>query len=270
MSLKDALSWYGISRQAYFQAKQQAQKRAVADERILELVRGQRQKHPRMGVRKLYHKLAPALAEAGISRGRDALFALLGRHGLLVKPRLSQRRTTRSGLWRCPNRLADMTLRRPHQAWAGDITYIATEAGFVYLALLTDVYSRFIVGWDVSSSLATEGCLRALNQAIAHTTVSLAGLVHHSDHGLQYSSWDYLDRLRDHQMLPSMGEVGNCYDNALAERMNGILKCEYGLDDLFTNLEHVQLAVAQAVWLYNYDRPHLALDFAYPADIHFT
>jgi len=270
VSLKDALAWYDISRQAYYQAQQQAQWRAAEDQRILEMVRAQRQKHPRMGVRKLHYKLTPDLAAAGITRGRDALFALLGRHGLLVKPRLSQRRTTRSGLWHCPNRLADMTLTRPHQAWVGDITYIATEGGFVYLALLTDAYSRFIVGWDVSASLAAEGCLRALNQAIVHTAVSLAGLVHHSDHGMQYSSWDYLDRLRTNHMLPSMGEVGNCYDNALAERMNGILKCEYGLDDLFLNLEHVRLAVEQAVWLYNYDRPHLSLDFASPVTVHFT
>lgn len=270
MSLKDALAWYSISRQAYYQAEQQAQWRATEDQRILEMVREQRQKHPRMGVRKLHHKLAPDLVAADISRGRDALFVLLGRHGLLLRPRLSRRRTTRSGLWRCPNRLTDMTLTRPHQAWVGDITYLATEEGFVYLALLTDAYSRFIVGWDVSASLAAEGCLRALNQAIAHTAVSIVGLVHHSDHGIQYGSWDYLDRLRANQILPSMGEVGNCYDNALAERMNGILKCEYGLDDLFVNLEHVRLAVAQAVWLYNYDRPHLSLDFAYPATVHFT
>jgi transposase InsO family protein len=270
VSLKDALAWYGISRQAYHQAEQQAQWHAAEDQRILAMVREQRQKHPRMGVRKLHHKLTLDLVAAGITRGRDAFFALLGRHGLLVKPRLSRRRTTRSGLWRCPNCLAGMTLTRPHQAWVGDITYIATEGGFVYLALLTDAYSRFIVGWDASTSLAAEGCLRALNQAIAHTAVSLAGLVHHSDHGIQYGSWDYLDRLRANQILPSMGEVGNCYENALAERMNGILKCEYGLDDLFVNLEHVRLAVEQAVWLYNYDRPHLSLEFAYPATIHFT
>lgn len=270
MSLKDALAWYGISRQAYYQAEQEERRRATEDKRILELVAEQRQKHPRMGVRKLHHKLTPDLVAAGITRGRDALFALLGQHGLLLKPRLSRRRTTRSGLWRCPNRLADMRLTRPHQAWVADITYMATEEGFVYLALLTDAYSRFIVGWDVSASLAAEGCLRALNQAIAQTAVPLVGLVHHSDHGIQYSSWDYLDRLRANQMLPSMGEVGNCYDNALAERMNGILKGEYGLDDLFVNLQHVRLSVAEAVWLYNYDRPHLALDFAYPATIHFT
>lgn len=270
MSLKDAVGWYGISRQGYHQAAQQQQRRAAEDERILKLVQAERQKHPRMGVRKLHHKLAPKLTNLGLFRGRDAFFTLLAQHDLLVKPRLNRRRTTRSGLWRCPNLLAQLQPEQPHQAWVGDITYIATETGFVYLALLTDAYSRFIVGWDLSASLAAEGCLRALAHAIAHTADSLAGLVHHSDHGVQYGSWLYLDRLRDCHILPSMGEVGNCYENALAERMNGILKCEYGLADLFINLEHARLAVQEAVWLYNFDRPHLSLDMAYPADIHLT
>ena len=160
-------------------------------------------------------------------------------------------------------------MEAPYQALVGDITYITTETGFVYLALLTDAFSRFIVGYDISTSLATEGCLRALQLAINQAHCPVAGLVHHSDHGVQYTSWPYRDCLREHSLLPSMGEVGNCYDNALAERMNGILKNEYGLDDLFVNVAHAQQAVAEAVWLYNYDRPHLSLGYAKPAEIHF-
>lgn len=237
---------------------------------ILQLVQGLRQRHPRMGGRKLHHQLLQPLAALGITRGRDALFDLLRIHNLLVPTRRSHRRTTQAGLWRCPNLLTDLTVSHVHQVWVGDITYITTEEGFVYLALLTDVFSRFIVGFDLSSSLAVEGCRRALDQAIAQTNgCDLTGLIHHSDHGVQYTAWPYRQRLQQVSILSSMGEVGNCYENALAERVNGILKCEYGLDDLFVDKEHAQKAVQEAVWLYNYERPHLALNYDKPAQIYF-
>lgn len=223
-----------------------------------------------MGGRKLHHELRPRLVQLEITRGRDAFFDLLRGHNLLVAPKRNRRRTTFAGSWRCPNRLAELPLETTHQAWVGDITYLTTDTGFVYLALLTDAFSRFIVGYDVSSSLAVEGCLGALAQALSQAPQTVAGLVHHSDHGVQYTSWPYRDCLSEHGLLPSMGEVGNCYDNALAERMNGILKVEYGLDDLFVNLAQAQQAVQEAVWLYNYDRPHLSLGYAKPADIHFS
>lgn len=237
---------------------------------MVTLVQGKRQHHPRIGVRKLHHELQQPLQALGITRGRDAFFALLGARGLLVETKRSRRRTTRSGLWRCPNLLAETQLVEVNQAWVGDITYLTTARHFVYLALLTDAYSRFIVGYDLSSSLAAEGCLRALEHAIDHTTASsLAGLIHHTDHGVQYTAWSYQERLESVKMRPSMGQVGNCYENPLAERMNGILKCEYGLDDLFVDLEQAQQAVHEAVWLYNYERPHLSLNYCKPAEVYF-
>ena len=271
MSKVAATSWFGISRQAYYQAMQREQQRAAEAQWVVELVQGMRQRHPRMGGRKLYHELQEPLQALGIQRGRDAFFDILRAHDLLVPAKRSRRRTTYSGLWRCPNLTSDLDLRRVHQLWVGDITYITTEAGFVYLALLTDAFSRFVVGFDLSSSLATEGCLRALHQAIDQTPKQfLDGLIHHSDHGIQYSSWPYRHHLQACGIRSSMGAVGNCYENALAERMNGILKCEYGLDDLFINLEQAQCAVRQAVWLYNYERPHTSLQFCKPADVHFN
>jgi len=244
--------------------------RAAEDQLVVELVQGIRQRHPRMGGRKLHHELQKPMAALDISRGRDAFFELLAAHNLLVPAKRSRRRTTHAGLWRCPNRLTGLTVTHIHQVWVGDITYITTEDGFVYLALLTDVFSRFIVGFDLSSSLALEGCARALEQAISQTDgADLSGLIHHSDHGVQYTAWPYRERLRELEMLSSMGEVGNCYENALAERVNGILKCEYDLDDLFIDKEHAQKAVQEAVWLYNYERPHLALNYSKPAEIYF-
>jgi transposase InsO family protein len=245
--------------------------RAAEEQLLLELVRGIRQRHPRMGARKLYHELSQPMAALGISRGRDAFFELLRRHDLLVAAKRNRRRTTRSGLWRCPNLLAELQVERVGQAWVGDITYLTTEQQFVYLALLTDAYSRFIVGYDLSSSLAAEGCMRALRQALRQTADDrLRGLIHHSDHGVQYTAWPYRERLQRNGIRSSMGEVGNCYENALAERLNGILKCEYGLEDLFVNLNHAQEAVREAVYLYNYERPHLALNYAKPAEIHYA
>lgn len=270
VSKRAACDWFGISRQAHYQARQRQMQQAAEDQLVIELVQGIRQRHPRMGGRKLHHELQKPLAALSIARGRDALFELLAAHNLLVPTKRSRRRTTHAGLWRCPNLLPDLTVNRVHQVWVGDITYITTEAGFVYLALLTDVFSRFIVGFDLSSSLAVEGCEQALRQAIKQANgANLRGLIHHSDHGVQYTAWPYRDRLQKMEMLSSMGEVGNCYENALAERVNGILKCEYGLDDLFIDKEHAQKAVQEAVWLYNYERPHLALNYRKPAEIYF-
>lgn len=241
------------------------------DQIIVELVQNKRQRHPRMGGRKVLHEIKPKLDKLGIKRGRDAFFKLLSSRDLLVPQKRNKRRTTRSGLWRCPNLVAELELSDINQVWVGDITYLSTEQGFVYLALLTDAFSRYIVGYDVSSSLAVEGCLRALNGAIRQARpVSLKGLIHHSDHGLQYTAWDYCDRLAQSFMRSSMGEIGNCYDNALAERMNGILKIEYALDSLFINQEHAQMATREAIYLYNYERPHLSLNYSKPADVHFS
>lgn len=264
-----ACDWFGISRQAHYQAQQRRMQQAAEDQLVVELVQGIRQRHPRMGGRKLQHELQRPLAALGISRGRDAFFELLQAHNLLVPAKRSHRRTTHAGLWRCPNMLTDLTVTHVHQVWVGDITYISTEEGFVYLALLTDVFSRFIVGFDLSSSLAVEGCARALEQAIGQAPgANLSGLIHHSDHGVQYSAWSYRERLQEMKILSSMGAVGNCYENAMAERVNGILKCEYGLDDLFVNKEHAQKAVPETIWLYNYERPHLALGYRKPADLY--
>lgn len=244
-------------------------KHAAEDQLLVEMVQGIRHRHPRIGGRKLLHELQEPMAALGIHRGRDAFFELLAVHDLLVPTRRNRRRTTRSGFWRCPNRLVGLEVVQINQVWVADITYLSTEEGFIYLALVTDAFSRFIVGYDLSVSLAVEGCQRALEQAIRQTaSSSLQGLIHHSDHGVQYTAWPYRERLQALGICPSMGEVGNCYDNALAERVNGILKCEYGLDDLFVTFDHAAQSVHETIWLYNYERPHLSLRYRKPAQVH--
>jgi putative transposase len=264
------MQYFGISRQAHHKQVREMLRRAGEEAVILEMVQAIRFHHPRMGTRKLWSKLQSQLAAREISLGRDSLFDLLRSHDLLVPSKKRQTITTRSGLWRCPNLLPEVTLLRPCQVWVGDITYLTLESGFAYLALLTDAYSRFIVGFDLSLSLAVEGCQRALSCALQQADEPLAGLIHHSDHGVQYTAHAYRDLLSDYHIVSSMGEVGNCYENALAERMNGILKLEYGLDDLFVDLGQAIESTAQAIALYNYDRPHLALNYRVPAEVHFA
>jgi putative transposase len=269
MMMNHICGWYGISRQAHYQMKRrQAQEQQEAQE-ILALVRDKRHRHTRMGGRKLYHQLQPKWAKQAIQMGRDRFFDLLRAHNLLVQPKKRRCRTTWAGRWRCQNLLAETTITSPNQAWVSDLTYIATETDFVYLALVTDLCSRRIMGYDLSSSLSLDGAARAVQMAIAQAgDQPLEGLIHHSDHGVQYTSGPYRDLLAHYQIQSSMGEVGNCYDNAVAERVNGILKLEYGLDETFVDLAQAQLAVDQAVWLYNHERPHLALIYQFPYQVY--
>lgn len=266
--MDDICNWFGISRQAHYQIRQRQQQQEEEDEKVLDMVKEVRRHHPQMGGRKIYHKISPEMRQKGIKKGRDGLFDLLREKDLLVEQNRTGRRTTWAGYWRYPNLLEDLSITGPQQAWVADITYLETEEGFCYLSLITDVYSHYIVGYDVSTSLSAEGAQRALEMAIAQADEPLTGLVHHSDHGVQYTSNDYRNRLEEEGILPSMGEIGNCYDNPLAERMNGILKLEYGLEYRFINFDHALLATQEAVWLYNFDRPNLALDYQLPADVH--
>jgi len=268
--------WFGITRQAHYQRAGRQQQRGRDETDLIEMVRAIRRRHPRMGGRKLLHKLRPKIAKEGIAIGRDRFFDLLARYDLLLPPVRRQRRTTWSGLWRCPNRLDGLAVTRVQQVWVCDITYLETEQGFCYLSLVTDAFSRYIVGYDVSTSLAVEGARRALDMAIAQTHLPVAGLIHHSDHGVQYTCHAYRNRLAAEGILSSMGEIGNCYDNPQAERVNGILKLEYGLGELLldvdharsANVDHARSATIEGVWLYNHERPHLALEYENPVNIH--
>lgn len=270
LSLAQICGWLDISRQAYYQQAQRQHQAACAQAEILACVQRLRQRHPQLGGRKLLNEITPQLAAKGIQIGRDRFFALLAQQALLVPQARQRRRTTWAGRWRCPNRLAELVLVRANQAWVCDITYLETEQGFCYLSLITDAFSRFIVGYDVATSLAVEGALRALNGALTRAQRPLHGLIHHSDHGVQYTCPLYRKTLHEAHILASMGAIGNCYDNAKAERLNGILKLEYRLGDRLLDFQHAHTATAQAVWLYNYERPHLALLYKKPAEVHFA
>ncbi len=260
---------FGIQPQAHYQARQRDQARAVQEAYILDLVRMLRREHPRMGGRKLLHLLRPMLAQEGLAIGRDRFFALLRAHGLLVPRKKKPTRTTWPGHLRVPNRLPGLTVDAVHQVWVVDISYIRLCDGrFAYVFLVMDLYSRYLLAAYVAPSLAAEEAVVALQRAITLAACVLKGLIHHSDHGSQYTSHLYRDLLHDQGITPSMGAVGNAYDNAFAERVIGTLKNEYALEGPFDSLAQAQRAWDEGVRLYNTRRPHLGLDYATPEDVY--
>jgi putative transposase len=259
----------GMSRQNYYAARRLRRRRQIDEALILELVRRERQVQPRLGGRKLLHLLAADLQEADVRVGRDRFFELLAEQDLLVVPKPGAPHTTNSrhGLPVFHNRLAGMTLQAPNEAWVSDLTYIRTDEGFLYAALITDAYSRKIVGFHIGDSLEAEGCLGALDQALGEMPVGQQP-IHHSDRGCQYCCHAYVERLQARGLAISMTETLHCYENAVAERVNGILKQEYEMDRTFRTKAQAKAAFQQAVWLYNYRRPHLMLNYRVPADVH--
>lgn len=233
---------------------------------ILKQAKAIRLEHKRMGAEKMLHLLSELLQEHGIKYGRDKFYNLLGEHGLLVKHRRSGTRTTNSNHFyrKYPNLVRDMELTSSGRLWVSDITYIRTILGFTYLSLITDAYSKKIIGWSLWPDLSSEGALNALKMAIDVEGVK-QGLIHHSDRGIQYCCNDYVQYLNGSHIEISMTENGDPYENAIAERVNGILKNEYDLDATFNHYQDAHEAVKTAVYKYNNKRPHASCDYMFPA-----
>ena len=258
-----------MSRQNYYAARRLRQRRQVEADLILELVKRERQNQPCLGGRKLLRLLRSDFEEAEIQVGRDRFFQLLAESDLLVVPRPGMPRTTNSrhSLPVFGNLMKDRVVNAPNEAWVSDLTYIRTDEGFLYAALITDAYSRKIVGAHIGDSLEAEGCLHALDQALRALPEGKHP-IHHSDRGCQYCCHEYVGRLQSRGLAISMTQVMHCYENAKAERVNGILKQEYYLDQRFRTKAQAKTAFEQALWLYNYRRPHLCLDYRFPAEVH--
>jgi transposase InsO family protein len=259
----------GFSRQAYYRGTKARVRRDVDEEAIVELVQEQRRLHPRMGARKVRHVLEPLLRELGICIGRDRFFSLLRRRDLLVERRRRGVRTTdsRHGFRTWPNRIRFIVPAMANQVWVSDLTYLRTEEGFLYLSLITDAFSRKVVGYFANDTLEADGCRRALQMALAGLPAGAAP-IHHSDRGTQYCCAQYVELLTQRGCLISMTEMNHCYENAKAERVNGILKDEYGLGETFHTKAQARAAARQAVELYNGLRPHTALAWKTPAEVH--
>jgi len=256
---------FGLKRNAYYKHKNRADKRLNIEQQIIDIVRKRRKSLPREGVRKLTKSLDKEFVKANIKVGRDTLFKLLRKYNMLTLRKKTSARTTNSyhRFYKYNNIIKDVEVTRANQVWVSDITYIRTVKGFCYLALITDMHSRKIVGYDISDSLELKGCVRALNKAI-YQAKSINGLVHHSDRGIQYCSNVYTQILKRKKIDISMTEENHCYENAMAERVNGILKDEFYLDQTFDSVAHAKRAAKSAINLYNEVRLHLSLDYKTP------
>ncbi len=235
------------------------------EKHIIHIVQKRRKSLPREGVRKLMKSLHQDFENQEVKVGRDTLFKVLRTHKMLTLRKKYSARTTNSyhRFYKYKNSIKDIKITRPNQVWASDITYIRTVKGFCYLALITDMYSRKIVGYDLSDSLELKGCVRALNKAL-YQAKNIKGLTHHSDRGIQYCSNVYTQILKRKKIDISMTEENHCYENAMAERVNGILKDEFYLDQTFMNVAHAKRAAKNAINLYNEVRLHLSLDYKTP------
>jgi transposase InsO family protein len=262
-------NYFGYSRAAYYKSVNADATVCVSESLILDMVRRERRLQPRLGVKKLYFMLRSDICRILPHFGRDKFFDLLRRHNLLVERKRQYRKTTNSyhHFHKYCNLIKDLPISRPNQVWASDITYLRTVNGFVYLSLLTDMYSRKIVGWALSESLSIEGCLTALKSALKEKS-SQQSLIHHSDRGIQYCSHHYVNTLKNNKISISMTEDNHCYENALAERVNGVLKDEYLLGETFRDYAHARRSCMEAVNLYNTRRPHWALNLKTPQQVH--
>lgn len=260
----------GMARQNYYAGRKRRQRRQVDEDLVVELVRGERRLQPRIGTRKLRVLLREPLVQAGVRLGRDRFFEVLRGQGMLLAPKRSQNPCTTDSYHVLPvfrNLVQGRSLSRPNEVWVADVTYLRSDEGFLYLSLLTDKVSRHIVGYHCGDTLEVSGSLAALEMALEQLPAGAAP-IHHSDRGSQYCSHQYVDRSRDAGLTMSMTETDHCAENALAERMNGILKSEYALDQQFKNKFQVRQAVAQAIHLYGTRRPHTALGYRFPAQVH--
>jgi transposase InsO family protein len=227
-----------------------------------------RQYMPQLGTRKLYKLIKPKLIEHNIKIGRDALFNYLRSEGLLVRPKKSYIKTTFSRHWmkKHPNLLKDKIPSKPEEVFVSDITYVESNEGVHYLSLVTDAYSRKIIGYELSNDMKTTNVVKALNMAIKSRQYAHEA-IHHSDKGAQYCSALYQSVLEKNNILPSMTDGYDCYQNALAERVNGILKQEFLLYQCNT-FNELKLLIKESISIYNELRPHLSLEMNTPNQVH--
>lgn len=259
----------GMSRQNYYKDKKERQVKMVNESLIVELVKRERRLQEKLGGRKLITRLQAELIAENINIGRDRFFEVLRRHGLLISRKRNKARTTNSmhRFFVYENSFKDFTPVRPGQAWVSDITYIRTRDGFVYLSLITDAFSRKIIGYDAGDNLEVTGCIKALKRALRQLPKGDQP-IHHSDRGSQYCCHDYTNLLKQQKIKISMTEENHCYENAMAERVNGILKHEYGMKETFRTKKQALAVIRQGIKLYNECRPHYMLNMKTPAVVH--
>lgn len=264
--VEDLCGLFGVTKQAYYQGVKFSYKEVAEEDVVIEMVKDMREKCPGIGTRKLQMMLR---ANYQVDYGRDRLFRLLDREGLLLRQRHRKPRTTFSGhlLPVYPNLVKGITPMRPNHVWVSDITYVKVDGAFMYLFLITDMYSRKIVGWALASDMGAEHAVSALKMALRQRGDKSAELIHHSDRGTQYCSQRYVKLLRKNGASVSMTENGDPRENAYAERVNGTIKNEY-IKRMDISAENAPKVVAKAINNYNDNRPHASIEWLTPSEAH--
>lgn len=271
IKLANLCGWFGVGRQAYYKQNWAVETIAKQEDMVLQEVAIIRKKHCKIGTRKLYTMLQPFIKEHAIKMGRDALFTTLSSNNLLVRKRKRRIQTTQSyhRFHKYPNLIRDFIPTAINQLWVSDITYWKLEEKYVYISFITDAYSRKIVGYHVADTLAAVECLQALKMAFsALRAESHFQLIHHSDRGVKYCCNQYVKLLQQHHVTISMTENGDPLENAIAERLNGIIKDEYLENYEVVTIKEAKAVLKKAVDLYNKERPHMSLGNLTPNQIH--
>jgi len=263
-----ACNLFGVDRQVYYRKLKKRKARQSIASTVVSMVIEIRKEHPRMGTRKLYFLLKKNLLDLKI--GRDKLINILRANHLLIMPKRAYHITTNSHhrFRKHQNQILDLEIQRPEQVWVSDITYIGKRDNPFYLSLITDAYSKKIVGFNVADNMNVESTLKALQNALKQRENKEMPLIHHSDRGLQYCANDYQNLLMKKKIKCSMTQNSDPYENAVAERINGILKQEYHIDKFNQTLAITKILVKNAIALYNEKRPHYSNYMLTPNQMH--
>ncbi len=261
---------FGKTRYAFYKKAKNEQRWLNEDQIVLEMVSIIRRELPCTGTSKLYHMLRKTLEDHHIKMGRDSLHRLLRENGMSIRPRRRYVVTTDSRHWmkKYPNLIKDLVVNESEQVWVSDITYIQIGEGFNFLSLITDAYSKQIMGFCLHPTLEAEGCMNALKMALSRKTKYDISHIHHSDRGAQYCCGDYVNLLLTAGLGISMTENGDPYENAIAERVNGILKYEFSLNREFADAPQALEAVQKSISAYNLLRPHMSCNYLTPVQAH--
>lgn len=257
------------SRQPYYNALKREQKQKAEQDLVLDLSCGIRQLMPRTGSKKIYLDIKEDIKNAGFKIGRDKVHKYLKDNDLIIKPLKNYKTTTDSKHYfrKFKNRIKDLDINQPELVFVNDITYIRIKNKFAYLFLVTDAYSKKIMGWTINFSMKVKDAKKAILMAHKNRRFENS-LFHHSDRGIQYCTPSYIKYIHNKNMIPSMTEDAHVYENPIAERVNGILKGEFGIDQGFLSLKEARSVIDQVIFIYNNHRRHLSLHNLTPKFVH--
>jgi len=259
------------SRQPYYNALKRERKIGLEKELVFELTKGVRRIMPRTGTHKVYLDIKDDIEKSGYKIGRDKVHKYLKDKDLLIKPKKKYKVTTDSKHFfrKHKNLIKSLEINRPEQVFVNDITYIKIKNKYAYLFLVTDAYSKKIMGWTINYTMKVKDGKKAILMAHKNRRFK-TGVYHHSDRGIQYCTPSYIKYIEKKGMIPSMTEEAHVYENAVAERINGILKSEFSIDIGFNSLKEARKIIERSIYVYNNFRRHISLHNLTPNFVHFN